>query len=218
MAVLDVWVANPSNASRMDDESWRITVYDALSQVFVWAGTTFADMPAPNAHWAGTVPPGTYVVSGRGETNGLTTDHAIVSFDGGEALTVRLYVHRGGDGGLHDCKVGIEEAVGLRTNADLAKAVRVSGTATGCPEVVVAVIYEGTREQAAATVQADGSWSIDIAMPGDGVRCGGALAVVAYCAKDRNCTDRLSVPELKCINPRKTRALRGAQTSSGNAS
>ncbi|MDQ1685123.1 MAG: hypothetical protein QOC82_1860 [Frankiaceae bacterium] len=206
MAVLDVWVANPTNASRMDDEAWRITLYDALSQVFVWAGTTYADMPAPNAHWTGTIPPGTYVVSGRGETNGLATDHAIVSFDGGEAITVRLYVHRDSGGGTHDCSVKVTDAVGLRgRNTDLAQAVRASGTAAGCSEVVVTVVYEGTKEQVTATVQADGSWSVDVPMKG-GVRCGGSLAVVAQCAKDKRCADRLSVAELKCAATRKTSA------------
>src|SRR3954447_3677516 len=106
MAVLDVWVAKPDNASRMDDQSWRVTIYDALAQIFQWAGTTYADMPAPNGHWAGTVPPGTYVVSAQGTSNGLSTDHAIVSFDGGESMTVRLYVHQPGGGpGADGCSI-----------------------------------------------------------------------------------------------------------------
>jgi hypothetical protein len=63
MGMLDVWVAKPGEACRVDDHDWIVRVEDAHGNPFVWAGNSYAALPAPHAHWAGTIPPGTYVIS-----------------------------------------------------------------------------------------------------------------------------------------------------------
>jgi hypothetical protein len=96
MSTLDVWVARPGSACRVDDNDWQVRVEDAHGQPYKWAGTSYAWLPAPNAHWAGAIPPGTYVVSAwrvapkAGEPN--RAESAIVEVGCVAVACVRLFV------------------------------------------------------------------------------------------------------------------------------
>ena len=78
-AVLDVWIAKPGDACLVDDDEWLVRVFDAHGTVFQWAGNIYTDLPAPHAHWAGTIPPGCYVVQAVNAKSGVNTDHVIVT-------------------------------------------------------------------------------------------------------------------------------------------
>jgi hypothetical protein len=97
MGMLDVWVAKPGAACQVDDRDWEVRVEDAHGNAYQWAGNSYAALPAPQAHWAGTIPPGTYVVGARrptakqGEPN--RADSAIVEVGCERVTCVRLYVH-----------------------------------------------------------------------------------------------------------------------------
>lgn len=99
MAVLDVWLARPGMACRVDDLDWTVHVHDAHDEPYVWAGSSFAALPAPNGHWAGTVPPGIYVVRAtrKAQRKGQPTraDAVIVTVGCEGVACVRLYVATG---------------------------------------------------------------------------------------------------------------------------
>jgi hypothetical protein len=96
MAMLDVWVARPGAACRVDDRDWMVRIEDAHGVAYAWAGTSYDSLPAPHAHWAGTIPPGTYVVrasrkAGKpGEPTNAEAAIVEVACDG--IACVRLYV------------------------------------------------------------------------------------------------------------------------------
>jgi hypothetical protein len=96
MSTLDVWVARPGSACQVDDSDWQVRIDDAHGHPYQWAGTSYAALPAPNAHWAGAIPPGTYVVSARRvapkpkEPN--RADAAIVEVGCADVACVRLFV------------------------------------------------------------------------------------------------------------------------------
>ncbi len=96
MGALDVWVARPGIACRVDDLDWTIHVSDAHLEPYTWAGTSYANLPAPNAHWAGTLPPGIYVVHAtrRAARKGEPTraEATIVEVGCDEVACVRLFV------------------------------------------------------------------------------------------------------------------------------
>lgn len=96
MAVLDVWVARTGMACRVDDLDWTVHVHDAHDEPYSWAGNSFAALSAPNGHWAGTLPPGTYVVRAtrKAKEKGQPTraDAAIVTIGCEGVACVRLYV------------------------------------------------------------------------------------------------------------------------------
>lgn len=96
MGALDVWVARPGMACRVDDLDWTVHVSDAHLEPYTWAGTSYANLPAPNAHWAGTLPPGTYVVHAtrRAARKGEPTraEATIVEVGCDEVACVRLFV------------------------------------------------------------------------------------------------------------------------------
>jgi hypothetical protein len=96
MAMLDVWVARPGAACRVDDHDWFVRVEDAHGTPYEWAGHSYGSMPAPHAHWAGTIPPGTYVVRAarKAAKQGDPTEAApaIVEVPCDGVACVRLYV------------------------------------------------------------------------------------------------------------------------------
>lgn len=97
MGLLDVWVARPGAACLVDEDDWVIRIDDAHMNPYSWAGTSYAALPAPNAHWAGTIPPGTYVISAtrsatkKGEAT--RADAAIVEVFCDGVRCVRLFVN-----------------------------------------------------------------------------------------------------------------------------
>jgi len=96
MGLLDVWVARPGAACRVDDEDWVVRIEDAHGAVYQWAGTSYGALAAPHAHWAGNMQPGTFVVSAyrinakKGEPN--QSDSAIVEVGCDGVRCVRLFV------------------------------------------------------------------------------------------------------------------------------
>jgi hypothetical protein len=96
MGMLDVWVAMPGAACRVDEQDWTVHISDAHLHPYTWAGTSFAALPAPNAHWAGVVPPGTYVVNAtrKAKKAGEPTraDATIVEVGCDGVSCVRLFV------------------------------------------------------------------------------------------------------------------------------
>ncbi|MGH9714886.1 MAG: hypothetical protein ACRD5M_16450 [Candidatus Acidiferrales bacterium] len=198
MAVLDVWIAKPGNACQMDDGPWFVTIFDAHGNVFTRAGSNYSGQPAPQGHWSGAVPPGVYVVQAVSKARDLSTDHAIVSVNCNDTACVRLYVSpKGGPSG--GCDIKIKQVIGIASNptAAVATAIRVTGTAQNCQEVLVTIICGSGRGQKTATVQGDGSWEVDVSIHG-GCRCGGSCQVTAQCVQNERCRDEYSTPSLKC--------------------
>jgi hypothetical protein len=72
-----------------------VHIFDAEGQPYHWANTDFGNLPAPQAHWVGSVPPGCYVVQAEGKDaqgRPLQTDHAIVEVSCDGHACVRLFV------------------------------------------------------------------------------------------------------------------------------
>lgn len=94
--MLDVWVAKPGEACQVDDHDWVVRIEDGHGDPFKWAGSSYSALPAPHAHWGGTIPPGTYVVSALrpaakpGEPN--RADAAIAEVCCDKVTCVRLWV------------------------------------------------------------------------------------------------------------------------------
>src|SRR5881392_3639126 len=94
-AILNVWITKPGDPCYVDDHEWLVNIYDAHGNVYQHAGKVYGNLPAPQALWAGTIPPGCYVVQATGkDANGkeIQTDHAIVDADCEGVVCVRLYV------------------------------------------------------------------------------------------------------------------------------
>jgi hypothetical protein len=71
----------------------------------------------------------------------------------------------------------------------------VSGTASHCPVVHVAIKRKGSRGyvEADATVAGDGSWTH--AFPNElKAECGTSMQVVATCTQDRTCQTKVVLP------------------------
>lgn len=199
MAIVDVWVAQPGSVCRVDDHSWTITIYDAHENVFQWGGTTYADLPAPKAHWVDKMPPGTYVVQGRSADGARTTDHAIVVADCDGTACVHLYVASHKRHGT--CTITVDRVEGLApesTTAGDVRSIRVSGSATDCDQVKVQVSCHTDSGTAIAVVAADGSWSTVVQLQGRGCRCGQPVKVLVACATDPQCSTETTVDALHC--------------------
>jgi hypothetical protein len=205
---LEVWIARPGSACRMDDGSWLVTVYDAHNQVFEWAGMSYANMAAPNAHWAGSIPPGTYVVRAKHKTTGVQTDHAIAYVHCGEAVCVHLYVagkkpdrpDRPSDD--HHCAIEIREVVGI--DGPIPSAIEVTGHATGCKSVRVTLTCSNeARRELVVPVSASGQWlALFKELQELNCRCHRMVAVVAQCVEHRECMDRYQSDKLNCRDDR----------------
>ena len=140
-AGLNVWIAKPGNACQVDDQEWRVTVSDAHNKIYSWAGNIYADLPAPNAHWASAMPPGTYVVRAVNEKTGAKTDRAIAVVTCDTVTCVHLYV------GVPDrgeqpptptrCKINIKEVRGI--GEQIPHSIQISGSAVKCKKIEVSV-------------------------------------------------------------------------------
>jgi hypothetical protein len=97
-AILDVWVTKPGDPCYVDDGQWVVRVYDADGRTYHWANTNYGQLPAPQAHWVGTIPPGCYVVQAEGKDERgkpVLSDHAIVEVGCDDHACVRLFVPPG---------------------------------------------------------------------------------------------------------------------------
>src|SRR5215468_10420180 len=110
-AVLDVWIAKPGDASLVDDDEWLVRVFDARGIIFQWAGNTYDNLLAPHAHWAGTIPPGCYVVQAVNAQSGINTDHVIVTVGCEGNVCVRLFV--GDNRQPNGCEIKITDVIGF---------------------------------------------------------------------------------------------------------
>lgn len=206
---LEVWIARPGNASAVDDQSWTVTVRDALYKVFAWKDVTYSGLPAPRAHWAGSIPPGTYIVRAVNQ-QGVATDHAIVMIECGDIKCVHLFV--AGERRVKEpqqpdtpsrperCAVTISGVIG-RGGPDLLEVIEVSGTATGCQKVQVRVHCADNSRSAAVDVPvpAGGKWTAKVPNAELGCRCGGRLVVEARCTTHDDCrADTQRVERLGC--------------------
>ena len=94
-AILNVWISKPGDPCYVDDREWFVNIYDGHGQIYEHAGTVYGSLPAPQAWWAGTIPPGCYVVQATSkDANGkdIKTDHAIAEVGCEGFVCVRLYV------------------------------------------------------------------------------------------------------------------------------
>jgi hypothetical protein len=99
-AILDVWIARPGDPCYVDDHAWVVRVFDCKGVIYHWANNDYGQLPAPHAHWAGTIPPGCYVVRAEGKDaqgKAMQTDHAIVTVGCEGHVCVRLFVSTGRD-------------------------------------------------------------------------------------------------------------------------
>jgi hypothetical protein len=98
-AILDIWITKPGDPCYVDDSHWTIRVSDCHGMPYHWASRDYSQLPAPQGHWAGAIPPGTYVVQAAGKDakgSPLLTDHAIAHVGCEGSACVFLYV--GGQG------------------------------------------------------------------------------------------------------------------------
>lgn len=197
---LEVWIAKPGSACRMDDGPWSITVFDAHNQPFEWAGMSYANLDAPNAHWAATIPPGTYVVRATNKKAGQQTDHAIVTVNCGQVACVHLFVagSKRRPPVDHDCEIRIREVIGI--GGAVPAVIEVTGTAAGCNQVKVTLTC--TNQQAremTVPVSASGHWTAQFKEVRKlNCRCGRPISVTAQCVENAACSDRFQSNELRC--------------------
>ncbi len=193
-AVLDVWIARPGDACLVDDDEWIVEVDDSHGNVFQWAGTTYANLPAPHAHWAGTIPPGCYVVYAVNAKTGIHTDHAIVAAECTGVICVRLFVA----GSPASCKITIKEVEGI--GQPVASAVQVTGTASNCDNVQVTLsCATGLAHTTTVPVSANGSWTAIISAENLRCLCGKPVTVKAQCIEHQECQDQFQSDMLKCV-------------------
>jgi hypothetical protein len=184
---IDIWIAKPGSACTVDDHDWVLTVDDAHGSPYSWAGDSYASLPAPIAHWAGAIPPGTYVVHGRRTDGSKRTDSAIVAIDPGEIATVRLWV--AGDQPDEplpedecDVTIGAIRAAGRET----VQAVDVQGTVTGCQQLEVEFSYRG-RSIKAKTSTKKSVWRVKLDVGKLEVPCGETAEITVRCREHRTC-------------------------------
>ena len=201
-AILDVWVARPGDACHVDDHAWTVHVADAHGAPYHWASTDYSSLPAPQAHWAGAIPPGCYVVHATLDAKPqISTDHAIVEAGCDGSVCVRLYVP-----GEHrdpqpegNCAIEITEVTA--TGDNVIETVQVAGTATDCDEIEVSVACrQGAEQTTIVTVSPSGSWKATL----KGLRvleckCGGPVQITATCTRDKKCRAEWREP-LKCVS------------------
>lgn len=201
---LDVWVAQPGGACRVDSGSWKVTVRDAHYQVFQWAGQSYANLSAPHAHWAANIPPGTYIVHAVEAKGGRATDHAIATVGCGEVKCVHLFVpghdgHRPSGGRPDECVVEVTGVWGRDVQEDTPGGIEVSGTATGCDQVLVEVRVAQTGKSTVEVVGVTaGDWTAGVSNRELDARCGDALVVEVTCTEHRDCRATHEVDRLPC--------------------
>jgi len=197
---LNIWVAKPGNPCQVDDKAWRITVYDDNYQTYHWAGISYADLPAPHAHWAGAIPPGTYVVRAVNQNTGVRTDHAIAVVTCEGVACVRLYVAAQGrtEPQPTRCEIKIANVAGL-TEGDIPVAILVNGTAVKCNKIEVIVsCHSGRTQTTVVNVEPGGGWTAQLKTESLECRCGRRVKVIARCVEDQNCVDKFETDRLRC--------------------
>jgi hypothetical protein len=201
---LDVWIARAGCAAHVDDTAWRVSLLDAHGKPYQWAGAAYTNLAAPHAHWAGTVPPGTYVVYAVNETSGVQTDHAIVTIEAMRASSVRLYV-AGKDSRPErparpktKCEIRIETVVG---RGNPLRAIRVAGTAQNCDGVEIELRCRQDVVGSAKAAVSGGAWKAEIPNR-EACRCGEPVTVIVRCARHPDCTARFDTDRLQCADER----------------
>lgn len=200
---LDVWIARAGCAAHVDDAAWRVFIFDAHGKPYEWAGTAYSNLSAPHAHWAGTIPPGTYVVQAVNEASGAHTDHAIVAVEPMKASSVRLYVagreDRPGRPGRPTgkrCALTIETVFG--DGGQPPRTIAVTGTAQGCSQVEVYLLCRQKPAGKATATVSGGTWKAVIAADRESCRCDGPVSVIARCAEHEDCETRFDTDRLQC--------------------
>lgn len=199
---IDIWVCRPGYACAADDRDWRFTVADAHANAFTWGPTSYANLHAPQGHWSGGIPPGTYVVSGRRQDGTLHADSAIVTVDAGQVAAVMLWVDepdakRPARRPSRDCQIAIREAIAI--GRDIVSRLHVSGAATGCAEVLVAVQRGDHRWEQHSTVD-QSAWDATFDLSEYEVECGSPVYIEVTCVNDPKCRADLETT-LRCRKP-----------------
>lgn len=198
---LNVWIMRPGSACRVDDsEDWTVYVADAHCDAFTWKGIAYTDgrKVGTPGHLACEIPPGTYVVwAERPEDGGtLSTERAIAVVGCEGAACVRLLTRvekrqppEPDPEPEPDCTIEIAGVRGRDViRQRFPRTLAVSGTASGCSELVVTVRgADDKAEHCKATVGSGGEWECVVPNERLGARCGEDVLVDAVCASDRQC-------------------------------
>ncbi len=197
-AILNVWIAKPGEPCYVDDHPWTVHVYDSAGNVYRWATKDYGNLPAPQGHWADTIPPGCYVVQASGKDasgNPITTDHAIAEVGCEGLVCVRLYVP-GAKGTGSRCAIKITDVRGF--GSDVPDKIEVTGTAAGCNVVEVTLSCRTQLTGHAVVTVSGGSWNAVIATSDLRCKCGGPVKVTAACKEDPKCMDVFESESLQC--------------------
>ncbi|MGB8649502.1 MAG: hypothetical protein WCD35_02450, partial [Mycobacteriales bacterium] len=151
---VSLWVMAPGRADRLDPrDGWVFRVADAQSTPFSWKGIDYtAGLPAPApAYLDVELPPGTYVA--WADLGVLTTHRAVVAVHDEQSVVVRLLPDVVPDvpPDQGECRITVDEVRGEDAQDGWPRAIVVSGTATHCPVVHVAI----KRKGASGYVEAD---------------------------------------------------------------
>jgi hypothetical protein len=91
------------------------------------------------------------------------------------------------------CSITITGVTGIGLPGDKPTLIRVSGTAVECSSVNVLIYCHGAPFAAGATVDASGSWTVEVAVPeNSGCLCSRAIVVQVSCAADPGCVASFS--------------------------
>jgi hypothetical protein len=95
------------------------------------------------------------------------------------------------------CSLTITSVLGIQPVGGVPFAIRVTGTATDCPKVNLALRCPGFTPgivfNGSAVVGSGGAWSADVPTPTDsGCLCGGRIVIDAVCSTDPTCTAHFS--------------------------
>jgi len=201
---LDVWIARAGCAAHVDDAAWKVFIFDAHGKPYQWAGAAYSNLAAPNAHWAGTIPPGTYVVQAVNDASGVHTDHAIVTVEPMRASSVRLYVAgredrpgRPGRPSGKKCAVTIETVFG--SGGSPPRSIVIAGTAQNCAHIEIELRCRQKLVGKTTATVSGGDWKAEIA-PSDreACRCDGPVSVIARCAEHEDCVAKFDTDRLPC--------------------
>ena len=188
-AILDVWISKPGDPCYVDDQPWFVTVFDSDGNVYRWAGQDYGDQAAAHAHWAGSIPPGCYVVQARGKDsagNEIFTDHAIAEVGCEGVVCIRLYVSGPQETGGGKCKITITDVKGH--GSPNPRSIEIKGTATNCSAVEVSVVCrDSPPANVIVSVSATGEWAANVSTHGLHCKCSDEIVVHARCTTDPQC-------------------------------
>jgi hypothetical protein len=200
-AVLDVWITKPGNPCYVDDHPWVVHVFDSAGNVYRWATKDYGNLPAPQGHWADTIPPGCYVVQATGkDSNGnpISTDHAIVAVGCDGLACVRLYVAGSKGSGPGPCEITITDVTGIGSPDP--GSVNVSGTAVNCTEIEVTLTCRTQQTAHAVAVVSGGTWTATVGTKDLRCKCGRGVKVTAVCKDDPKCVAEFVSENLSCTS------------------